>query len=405
MRPTPEAWVLAFLLEDPSLNAHLPLLLDANASVPALAPARAALLAALDVPGNPSSPHALGRAARRVLDEARDRVAGALGGAAREVTLLSGASEANRFLVDALRASAADLAPGRPLRVVTSPLEHPSLARPLQAAAAADLEVRVLRMAGERLHLDEALLAGADVVFVTGAHNETGIIPDLEGLLRLVRADAIVVVDAAQAVARLPVLPARVDAVVASAHKIGGHAGAGALLLRGGARRLRPPWQGGGQEGGLRPGTEAVALQASFGAAAAVVDVERARHRALSPLRDRLEREVAAAWGARVLGQGGPRLPNTTALVVEGVDGDALRIAIDAAGVAVGFGAACSALAPEPSPSLLALGVSPAAARATVRLSLPPDATDATVDEALRRLAPLAALVERSRRRATPAAM
>lgn len=393
----------AFLLEGPGLNAHLPLLLDANASVPALAAARAALLAALDVPGNPSSPHALGRAARRVLDEARERVAGALGGAAREVTLLSGASEANRFLVDALRASAADLAPGRPLRVVTSPLEHPSLARPLQAAAA--LDVRMLQMAGEQLHLDEALLAVADVVVVTAAHNETGIVPDLEGLLRLVRADAIVVVDAAQAVARLPVLPARVDAVVASAHKIGGHAGAGALLLRGGARRLRPPWQGGGQEGGLRPGTEALALHASFGAAAAVVDVERARHRALSPLRDRLEREVAAAWGARVLGQGGPRLSNTTALVVEGVDGDALRIAIDAAGVAVGFGAACSALAPEPSPSLLALGVSPAAARATVRLSLPPDATDATVDEALRRLAPLAALVERSRRRAAPDAM
>lgn len=373
-----------------------PLLLDANASVPPLAAARDALVRALDVTGNPSSPHAFGRAARRVLDEARERVAAALGGEAREVTFVSGASEANRWLVDAVRQAAPVLAPARPLVVVTSPLEHPSLTRPLTASG---LDVRVLPIAAEEVVFDADALASADVVFCTAAHNETGIVPDLAALLAKVRRDAIVVVDAAQAVARLPLLPARVDAVVASGHKIGGHAGAGALLLRGNGRRLRPPWHGGGQEGGLRPGTEALALHASFGAAAAVVDEERARHAKLAPLRDLLEMQLASMWGARVLGAARLRLPNTTALVVEGVDGAALRIAIDAAGVAVGFGAACSALAPEPSPSLLALGVSPSDARATVRLSLAPDATTHTVEEALRRLGPLSTLIERSRRR------
>jgi cysteine desulfurase len=366
------------------------LLLDANASVPAVPEAKAALVAALDVEGNPSSPHAMGRAARRVLDEAREAVAAALGGQAKELVLLSGASEANRWLVDAL----ARFGRGKPLRVVTSPLEHPSLAKPL---AHSGLDAAVLPSRDGQLVLDEELLVGADVVLCTAAHNETGLVPDLEALCALVSDEAIVCVDAAQAVARLPVLPARVDAIVASAHKIGGHAGAGALLLRGRARRLSAPWQGGGQEGGLRPGTEALALHASFGAAARVVERERALHASLAPLRDRLEREVAAAWGARVIGAGGKRLDNTTALVVEGADGDALRIAIDGAGVCVGFGAACSALAPEPSPSLVALGVAPEDARATVRLSLPARATADDVDEAVRRLGPLARVVERSR--------
>ncbi len=369
-----------------------PLYLDANAGVPPLEEARRALAEAARVTGNPSSTHAHGRAARAVLDEARAHIARALGGDPREIVLTSGASEGNRWLADAASRRAAG---GARAVVVASPLEHPSLEKPLAAAAGQAARLTAgLDGAG-----DAELVARADVLFCTAAHNETGIVPDLDLLLARAKDDCIVCVDAAQAVARMAPLPARVDAVVASAHKLGGLAGAGALLLRGNARRLAPPWTGGGQEGGLRPGTEALVLHAAFGAACAVVDETRARHRALAPLRDRIEAALVDAWGARVLGAGGRRLDNTSALVVSGADGDALRIAVDAAGVSVGFGAACSALVPEPSPSLLALGLSAADAKATVRISLPPSTTAADVDEAVARLTPVAAVIERSRAR------
>lgn len=345
-----------------------PLYLDANASVPPCGAARAAAVQALDVPGNPSSPHALGRAARRHLDGARDAVARALGGASREVVFFSGASEANRFVVDAAAAA------GRTVWI--SNLEHPSLARPFARLPAA---------------LRAARPEDAEVVCCTAAHNETGIVPDLDALFARVRADAVVCVDAAQACGRLPPMPGRVDAVVASAHKMGGIAGAGALLWRGRARALPAPWAGGGQEGGLRPGSEALVAIMAFGAAAAEVEATRAAHQALASLRDELEAALVQAWGARVLGADGPRLPNTSALVVPEVDPAALRIAIDAAGVCVGFGAACSALAPEPSPALLSLGLSDREAQATVRLSLPPGMSAEDVAEATGRLRPIAA--------------
>jgi cysteine desulfurase len=204
-------------------------------------------------------------------------------------------------------------------------------------------------------------------------------------VLASVKPETIVIVDAAQAVARMAVLPARVDAIVASAHKIGGFAGAGALVLRGRARGLRGPWTGGGQEGGLRPGTEALVLHAAFGAAARVVETTRAAHRALAPLRDRLEQALVTACGVEIVARG-PRLDNTSALAIPDVDGDALRLALDQAGVLVGFGSACSALAPEPSSSLLALGLSPDLARATVRFSLGPTTTSDEIDAAIPRI-------------------
>lgn len=364
-----------------------PLYLDANASVPVLPEAKEALLSALELRGNPSSPHALGRRARRLLDEARRDVARALGGEDKEVVFTSGASEANRWLIDALKERARR--EGRPLCVLASPLEHPSLRRPLEAAQRQGaLEVVFGRAAEDgALRFDEEDLARAGALIVTAAHNETGIVPDLASLLARLPEEALVLTDAAQAIARLPPPPARVDAVVASAHKMGGTAGAGALLLRGRARSLPLPWSGGGQEGGRRPGTEPLALLAAFGAAARVVERTRAAHRELVPLRDHLEATLLSAWpDARVVGRAAPRLPNTTALTVPGVDGEALRMAIDRASVCVGFGSACSALAPEPSASLLALGVDPHSARATVRLSLSPGTTRDDVDEAARRL-------------------
>jgi cysteine desulfurase len=361
-----------------------PLFLDANASVPALPEARATLAEVAALRGNPSSPHAMGRALRRRLDDARAAVAAALGGAAKEVVFTSGATEGNRWLTDTLVRRGRQA--GAPLRVATTPLEHPSLARPLaRAAEEGDLVVTELAV-DETGAVDTAALADADAVFVTAAHNETGILPRLADVLAAARDDAVVACDAAQATGRLPPLPARVDAVVASAHKMGGVAGAGALLVRGRAAQLPSPWAGGGQEDGRRPGTEALAVIAAFGAAAARVEQVRAAHAALAPLRDRLEEALVDAWGARALGAGAERLANTSALVVPGVDGEALRMSIDLAGVCVGFGSACSALAPEPSPALLALGLDRAQARATVRLSLAPDADEGLIAAAIKRL-------------------
>jgi cysteine desulfurase len=355
--------------------------LDANASVPPRAEARAALLAALDVValgGNPSSTHALGRAARRLLDTARDHVAGALRTSAKDVFFTSGATEGNRLVVDMLVAAAEKR--GRPLVVATSPLEHPSLAKPLAwHAARGAFTLRTLPVVDEGVVVDVDVVRGADAVVVTGAHNETGVIVDVDAVCAAVDEDAVVVVDVSQSLGRIGPPPARVDVAVCSAHKLGGYAGAGAVMLRRRGRGLQPPWAGGGQENGVRPGTEATALLAAFGAACAVVDDVRAGHRALRPLRDRLEAAVCAAARGRAIGAGQPRLDNTSAVHFVDVDADALRMGLDQRRVAVGFGAACSALAPEPSPALVALGLSAKEARQVVRFSLAPN-VDVDVD-------------------------
>ena len=359
--------------------------LDANASVPVLLEARAALLAALDDSSgnNPSSPHAGGRRARRRLDQARDDVAAAVGAAAKEVFFVAGATEGNRFVVDLLIEHGSKI--GRPLVVVSTPLEHPSLHKPLaRAHARGQLVVRHLPIDNGAVvvsHVD----SDVDAVIATAAHNETGLIVDVDALAAALPAHTLFHVDAAQSLGRTQAPPARADIVVASAHKLGGIAGAGALVLRGRARALSLPWSGGGQEQGVRPGTEATAVIAAFGAACAVIDDSRARHAALVAFRDAIEAAALAAGAVAVCAQW-PRLPNTSALLIPGVDGDALRLLLDQAGVAVGFGAACSALAPEPSPGLMALGLSAEDTRRVVRVSLAPGIIDADVDVAVDRL-------------------
>ena len=365
-------------------------LLDANASVPPVPEARAAVAAALDDAAgvNPSSPHAAGRRARRLLDRARDACAQMLAASSKEVFFTSGATEGNRFVVDAL-VEAANAA-GRPWHVVRSPVEHPSVHKPLlRAHARGQLVVTSLPVddgviATSGPHV-ASLLAGADAVVMTAAHNETGIVLDLEALLALCPPRAVVAVDAAQSMARRGPPPGRADIVVASGHKLGGVAGAGALVLRGRARSLPLPWVAGGQEQGVRPGTENVVGIAALGAAADVIDRTRARHVALGPLRDRLEGAIVAV-GARAIGTSQDRLENTSAFLVPGVDAEALRLSLDQAGVAVGFGSACSALAPEPSPSLQALGLDGADARRVVRVSLAPGVDVADIDDAAARI-------------------
>jgi cysteine desulfurase len=267
-----------------------PVNLDANASVPPLPEAREALLAAAEVGANPSSPHALGRAARRVLDRSRDALAEALNAKSHDVFFTSGASEGNRWWVDALVEKGRRS--GERPRVLSTPLEHPSLAKRLgQAASAGDLELHLAIVEGDgSLVWEKGLFEKADALFCTAAHNETGLLPDLTRIGGALNENALFVVDASQHLAREKNLPDRADGVVVSAHKIGGFAGTGAVVCRGRARDLPAPWAGGGQESGLRPGTEALTLIAAFGAAAQSLDRTRDRCRTLSAARDQLEK-------------------------------------------------------------------------------------------------------------------
>ncbi|MES2504071.1 MAG: aminotransferase class V-fold PLP-dependent enzyme [Myxococcota bacterium] len=342
--------------------------LDANASLVPTLEAKSALIQSLTMDANPSSPHVLGRNARRLLDIARAHVAIAMGGKEKEIFFTSGASEGNRWLVDAA------IATGN-LKVWSTSLEHPSLAKPLARAI-------------ENGQLIKAQsIVEADLVFATAAHNETGLITDWDMILNQASPNAILVADISQTLGRLSPLPKRVDAMVASAHKIGGYPGSGAVLLRGNAKRLKAPWTGGGQEGNLRPGTEAVPLICAFGAAAAEIEAMREANNQLEPLRDYLETTLLAAWPfACRTPKSGPRIQNTSAITLKGVNGDALRISIDAAGVCVGFGSACSALAPEPSPALLSMGLTAEEARSTIRFSLNPGTDMKIIEEAIERL-------------------
>jgi len=357
--------------------------LDANASSPPLACAKEAVLTLLDSIGNASSPHSMGRKARAVIDQARTSVAQALRGQEKELFFTSGATEGNRWLIDACLQSEFK----QPLKIVTSPLEHPSVVKPLVYAQSKGLiSLQFLPLLNQKV-VPDTILHDADVLMVSSSHNETGLITDLEALGAQLPPHSIFISDATQSATRCAPLPQRVDAIVVSGHKMGAFPGVGAVLLRNNARKLLPPWQGGGQESGLRPGTEALHLIAAFGAAAQIAPQMRQEHAKLASFRDELEQKLSQGrpW-VNIIGQHLPRLPNTTALSLAGVNGDALRILIDAAQVCVGFGSACSALAPEPSPSLIALGLSPDQAKATVRLSLHPGLSPEDIQEAGTRL-------------------
>ncbi|MBN4077414.1 aminotransferase class V-fold PLP-dependent enzyme, partial [Sulfobacillus acidophilus] len=237
------------------------------------------------------------------------------------------------------------------------------------------------------LDLNVKEIKNADVIMATAAHNESGIIIDWQKIIDQAPSDAILMADAAQTVARVEPLPKRVDIIVCSAHKMGAFAGAGAVLLRNNGKKLAAPWMGGGQEGGLRPGSEAVAIIAAMGACANNIDSTRKKHKELLVIRNKIEKKLLKAWpSAQIIGQNSPRLANTFAITLNNVDGEALRIATHSNGLCVGFGSACSAMAPEPSTALLALGLNTKQARSTLRISLPPAISDSDVDFAINKL-------------------
>ena len=372
--------------------------LDHNAITPVRPEARAAVLEALDAFGNPSSVHAAGRAARDLLDRAREQVARAIGAKPADVVLTSGATEGAAL---AIRGALGAAPAGRDRLVVTA-VEHPcvlGLARALERAGTPLTVVPVDRR-GLVDHAAFRAALGPDVVLAAAmrANNETGVIlpvPELAAAAR--EAGALFLCDAVQAVGKIEVdvRTLGADLVVLTAQKLGGPRGAGALWVAPGVRLA--PLLGGEQERGRRAGTENLPGAAGLGAAIEAAVARRAEDaERIGALRDRLEAGLLAAVPrARVNGAGAPRLPGTSSIVLEGCDAETLLMAMDLEGLCASAGSACHSGSTKPSGVLLAMGLADAEARATIRFSLGWTSTDEDVERALAIVPPL---VERVRR-------
>ena len=341
--------------------------------------------------GNASSRHEYGRQARAAVDSARQQVAAAVGAHPTEVVFCGGGSEANNLF---LKGAAAMLKPGI---VAVSAIEHPCVREPARQLAREGWKLREIAADGEgRVDLADygrALAEHPRLVSVMLANNETGVvqpIPAMAARARGVR--AIFHTDAVQALGKIKVdfRALGAHALTVSAHKLNGPQGAAALVVDKRVE-LRPLIAGGGQERGLRSGTENVAAIAGFGRACelavAALEQNAARARAL---RESLERGLTRL-GARIFGAATERLPNTSFFSIEGLDGETLVAQLDRQGFAVASGSACSSASPEPSHTLLAMGVAPDVARAAVRVSLGRGNSDDDVQRFLKALADVVA--------------
>jgi cysteine desulfurase len=373
--------------------------LDWNATAPLRPEARAAMIAALDEIGNPSSVHREGRAARRILEEARELVAALVGAEPRNVTFTSGGTEANMLALT----PALETAQEKPRfdRLLVSAVEHVSVrcggrfpAGQVEEIAAT--EDGIIDLGALERRLAELKWQGKPppLVSIMAANNETGAVQPVREAAAMVHgppAGGLLHVDAIQAVGRIPfnIDDLEADLISISAHKMGGPKGVGALVRRAAALHFAQPMiRGGGQERGVRAGTENVAGIAGFGAAAASAMAgmsaggERMRF-----LRDRLE----AGLGQGPEGPGGPvifsrnvaRLPNTSLFAVPGVKAETALINLDLDGFAVSSGSACSSGKVTPSHVLAAMGVEKPLLGGAIRVSIGPTTSENEIDQFL----------------------
>lgn len=356
--------------------------LDWNASAPLLPAAREAFLRALDVPANPSSVHGEGRAARRMVEAARESVASLLGAAAEAVMFTSGATEAASTLLTPDWTRGRE--PFRFARLYVCAADHPCT---LSGGRFAPGEVTVLPVDADGMlrpeDLSEALAVhdGADgppLVAVHAANNETGVIQPWAEIGALVHAaGGLLVLDAVQAAGRLPLegMLEHADFAILSSHKIGGPKGAGAFVGRDGAPMPRPLVTGGGQERGFRAGTENVAALAGFGAAADAVRERLGAVEAVAALRNRFEAAVLRlAPDAVIHGPASRRLANTTFFSIPGLKAETAQMGFDLAGVALSAGSACSSGKVGRSHVLKAMGIE--AGEGALRVSIGPETSE-----------------------------
>ena len=360
------------------MSARAPIYLDHNATTPLLPEVVDAMLPYLrEHFGNPSSAHAYGRRAREAVTQARRQVARLIGCDEDEIVFTSGGTESNNLAIRGV----AEARPER-RRIVTTEIEHPATERPCAWLAAQGWTVtRVGVDAGGRVCVDEirrSLAAGTALLTVMHANNETGVVQPIGELAPLAHdVGALVHTDAAQSVGKIPVQVRElgVDLLSIAGHKLYAPKGVGALYVRRGTP-LAPFVLGAGHERGLRPGTENVASIVGLGVACATAtrDLAKAAKR-IGALRDQLwQRLTAAVPGLASNGHAELRLPNTLNVRFPRVSGSALLAG--APEVAASTGAACHDGAESASAAILAMGVSPADAVGSVRLSLGRETTE-----------------------------
>ncbi len=365
--------------------------LDYNAGAPLREDAlQAFLVANREVPANPSSQHRLGRQAQGVLEDARDRVAAALGCAPREIFFCATATEAcNLALLGAARAKRAMT--GETPLLVGSLAEHPAVLGALRMLQQEGFSLQLLPLDGHA-RVEEAALAeipAGAFLAMQWANNETGAVQPWELVAELDCAFSHC--DAVQGVAKLPLDPAILAAstLAISGHKLGAPKGVAVLRVADSAT-LEPVLGGGGQQRGIRPGTEAPALAAAFAVALEGALADQAKFAettaaAVATLEDHLFRAIPEVRFIHP-GTGQTRLPNTTSLCFPGLDGRVLLPALDADGLAVSAGSACSSGSTMPSSVLVACGLSEAEARATVRISFGPGQGGAVGEQVARQV-------------------
>jgi cysteine desulfurase len=361
--------------------------LDWNATTPLRPEARAAMAAASEVSGNPSSVHAEGRQARRLVEDARNVIATAVGARPQDVVFSSGGTEAN---AQALTPGLWRAASPPVQRLLASAIEHASVLSGGRFAPEAIRTIAVtpsglLDLDDLRRKLDRGWPA---LVSVMLANNETGALQPVAEVADIVhQAGGLLHVDAIQAFGKIPfgIGMLRADVVSLSAHKIGGPKGVGAIVLAEGVQGLQPLLRGGGQELGRRAGTENVAGISAFGAAVkAAMTGLRDEAARLETLRDSLEDALKQTAGMIVFSDGVPRLPNTTLFTAPGLKAETAVIGFDLAGIAVSSGSACSSGKVQPSHVLAAMGFGRELAQGAVRLSLGWSTSEAHIDLAVK---------------------
>jgi cysteine desulfurase len=362
---------------------------DWNATAPLRPQAAEALREALAVPGNPSSVHAEGRAARRLLEEAREEVAALVAARPGDVFFTSSGTEANMLALTPAIVTADERRPREKLLI--SAIEHASVRTGgrFPRGAVADIAVDADGRVDLAALADALVKASRPLVSIMLANNETGVVQPIAQAAAIVRAaGGLLHVDAVQAAGRIAcdINALGADLLTLSAHKIGGPKGVGALIrAREDIHFPDPLIRGGGQERGLRAGTENVAGIAAFGAAAAAVRRQGAAETdQMRALRDKLETGLKAVTPAAVIfGAEAERLPNTTLFALQGMKAETAVISFDLEGIAVSSGAACSSGKVQPSHVLAAMGVSPALTRGAVRLSLGWTTTETDIERFL----------------------
>lgn len=372
--------------------------LDHNATSPLRPEAQAAMTRALAIGGNALSIHAAGRAARAMVEEAREAVAKLAGAKPSEVIFTSGGTESNWLALNGAIQGAVE-AEARITRLFVSAIEHDSVTANAIALAerVPGLRMEIIPVTADGVIDTRALFEmlregkGRALIGAMAANNETGVIQPIAEIARIAKeANALLLVDVVQAAGKIAVPEA--DYLTFSAHKLGAPQGVGALIVKEGAP-FAPQFLGGGQEKFRRAGTENVSGIAAFGAVAGLgLDAKR-----IASLCDRFEQELKRAVpDAAIFGANVPRLANTSNFALPGIAAETAVMALDLDGVMLSSGAACSSGKVRPSHVLKAMGVPEETAKCALRISFGWNSTDADVDAAI---AAITKLVTRTRSR------